>query len=150
MKTLQKTPHNLTESSKMPLYKGETGGEGFTNNLTLTSPEPHFLSHRDEKENFKYPFTNAKKSYILYKTKGNDREETEFPPKESAAHRLKGGAGTESGCAPASRRGDRRAARMRGGARVAFPVFRVKDRERLCAPSTSDKSKWDRGEHSRL
>lgn len=36
----------------MPLYKGETGGEVFTNNLTLTSPEPHFLSHRDEKENF--------------------------------------------------------------------------------------------------
>ena len=36
----------------MPLYKGETGGEGFTNNLTLTSPEPHLLSHCEEKENF--------------------------------------------------------------------------------------------------
>ena len=48
----QKIPHNLTKSLGMPLYKGETGGEVFTNNLTLTSPEPHFLSHRDEKENF--------------------------------------------------------------------------------------------------
>ena len=36
----------------MPLYKGKAGSEVFKNNLTLTSPEPHFLSHRDEKENF--------------------------------------------------------------------------------------------------
>lgn len=30
----QKIPHNLTKSLGMPLYKGETGGEVFTNNLT--------------------------------------------------------------------------------------------------------------------
>jgi len=52
MKTLQKTPHNLTKSLGMPLYKGEAESEVFTKDLTVTSPEPHLTGQCEEKENF--------------------------------------------------------------------------------------------------
>lgn len=48
----QKIPHNLTKSLGMPLYKGETGSEVFTKDLTVTSPEPHLSGQCEEKENF--------------------------------------------------------------------------------------------------
>jgi hypothetical protein len=48
----QKTPHNLTKSLGMPLYKGETGSEVFTKDLTVTSPEPHLSGQCEGKENF--------------------------------------------------------------------------------------------------
>lgn len=48
----QKIPHNLTKSLGLPLYKGETGSEVFTKDLTVTSPEPHLSGQCEEKENF--------------------------------------------------------------------------------------------------
>ena len=50
--THAKTPHNLTKFLGMPLFKREAGGEVFTNNLTLTSPEAHLSGQCEEKENF--------------------------------------------------------------------------------------------------
>lgn len=50
--THAKIPHNLTKFSGTPLYKGEAESEVFTKDLTVTSPEPHLLSHCEEKENF--------------------------------------------------------------------------------------------------
>ncbi|MBO6254918.1 MAG: hypothetical protein J6O49_14940 [Bacteroidaceae bacterium] len=43
MMNFAETPHILTKSLGMPLYKGDAEGEVFAKDLTHTSPSPHLL-----------------------------------------------------------------------------------------------------------